>query len=73
VHELVGTLGRPQPLVSQHLGVLRLAGVVVAERRGREMIYSLADRHVAHIVRDAVAHAAEEPRTDRDNPGDGLE
>jgi DNA-binding transcriptional ArsR family regulator len=59
VHELVDTLGVAQPLVSQHLKVLRAAGLVTAARRGREVTYELADTHVAHIVRDAVRHAAE--------------
>jgi DNA-binding transcriptional ArsR family regulator len=59
VHELVDALGVAQPLVSQHLKVLRAAGVVTPERRGREVAYSLADHHVAHIVRDAVSHAVE--------------
>ncbi|HEV2087056.1 MAG TPA: metalloregulator ArsR/SmtB family transcription factor [Cryptosporangiaceae bacterium] len=60
VHELVDALDAPQPLVSQHLRVLRAAGVVTAQRRGREVAYSLADHHVAHIVGDAVSHASEE-------------
>jgi DNA-binding transcriptional ArsR family regulator len=59
VHELVGSLGAPQPLISQHLRVLRAAGVVRAARRGREMEYTLTDEHIAHIVADAVAHARE--------------
>ncbi|HEY0487792.1 MAG TPA: metalloregulator ArsR/SmtB family transcription factor [Mycobacteriales bacterium] len=59
VHELVDALGVPQPLVSQHLRVLRAARLVHAERRGREIAYSLSDDHVAHIVADAVSHAAE--------------
>ncbi len=59
VHELVETLGATQPLVSQHLRVLRGAGLVAAERRGREVAYALADQHVAHIATDAVRHAAE--------------
>ncbi|MGC5032620.1 ArsR/SmtB family transcription factor [Micromonospora sp. DT229] len=62
VHELVDTLGVTQPLVSQHLRVLRGAGVVRGSRRGREIAYSLVDEHVAHIVADAVSHAGEEPR-----------
>jgi DNA-binding transcriptional ArsR family regulator len=33
--------------------------VVQAERRGREIAYSLSDEHVAHIAHDAVVHAAE--------------
>ncbi|UQX12766.1 ArsR/SmtB family transcription factor [Candidatus Mycobacterium methanotrophicum] len=62
VHELVDALGVPQPLVSQHLKILKAAGVVAGERSGREVLYRLADHHLAHIVIDAVAHAGEEPR-----------
>jgi DNA-binding transcriptional ArsR family regulator len=59
VHELVDELGISQPLASQHLRILRAAGLVRPERRGREIAYSLSDDHVAHIVNDAVAHAKE--------------
>jgi DNA-binding transcriptional ArsR family regulator len=59
VHDLVDLLELPQPLVSQHLRVLKEAGVVQGERRGREVVYSLVDDHLAHIVVDAVAHAEE--------------
>lgn len=59
VHELVDALGISQPLVSQHLRVLRSIHLVRSERRGRETAYSLGDEHVAHIVHDAVVHAAE--------------
>ncbi len=62
VHELVDAIGAPQPLVSQHLRVLRGAGLVRTSRRGREVVYELTDVHAAHIVRDAVAHASERPR-----------
>jgi ArsR family transcriptional regulator, zinc-responsive transcriptional repressor len=58
VHQLVDALGAPQPLVSQHLRVLRGAGLVVGERRHREVHYALVDPHVGHIVRDALDHAA---------------
>jgi DNA-binding transcriptional ArsR family regulator len=60
VHELVAHLGMSQPLVSQHLRVLRGARLVGVERRGREAVYSLADQHVAHIVADAVQHSKED-------------
>lgn len=60
VHELVDRLGAQQPLVSQHLRILRGASIVTGERRGREVAYTLADEHVAHIVADAVAHVQEE-------------
>lgn len=59
VHDLVAKLGAPQPLVSQHLRVLRGAGVVRGSRRGREIAYALTDEHIAHIVADAVSHATE--------------
>ena len=59
VHELVTALGVSQPLVSQHLRVLRGARLVTVERQGREAVYSLADQHVAHIVADAVHHSTE--------------
>lgn len=60
VHELVDALGVPQPLVSQHLRILKSAGVVAGERSGREVLYRLVDHHLAHIVVDAVEHAGEE-------------
>lgn len=62
VHELVGLLDAAQPLISQHLRVLRSAGVVRGARRGREIEYALTDDHIAHIVADAVLHANEAPR-----------
>ena len=51
--------GITQPAVSQHLRVLRGAGVVRGARRGREIEYSLTDDHIAHIVADAITHARE--------------
>ncbi|GAA1481067.1 hypothetical protein GCM10009624_15070 [Gordonia sinesedis] len=59
VHELVGSLGLSQPLVSQHLRVLKDAGVVRGHRHGREIMYELIDEHLAHIVTDALVHATE--------------
>jgi ArsR family transcriptional regulator, zinc-responsive transcriptional repressor len=59
VHELVDAIGAAQPLVSQHLRVLRGTGLVRMSRRGREVVYELTDVHAAHTVRDAVAHASE--------------
>ena len=59
VHELVEALGVAQPLISQHLRVLKSAGVVHGERHGREVVYRLVDEHLAHIVVDAVTHVEE--------------
>ena len=60
VHELVTALGVSQPLVSQHLRVLRTSRIVTARRHSREIEYSLTDEHVAHIVLDAIRHATED-------------
>ena len=60
VHELVEVTGATQPLVSQHLRILRNVRLIEGHRRGRETAYSLVDDHVAHIAADAVAHVAED-------------
>lgn len=59
VHELVDALGVSQPLVSQHLRVLRNSRIVTTRRQAREIQYDLADEHIAHIVLDAIRHAQE--------------
>ena len=59
VHELVDAMGVSQPLVSQHLRILRASHLVRAERRGREIAYSLGDEHVVDVVHDAVVHSTE--------------
>ena len=71
VHELQDQLaarGREvsQPLLSQHLKVLRDAGLVVATRRGQERTYALSDAHVGRIVTEAIEHARELP--DQESP-----
>ena len=59
VHELVQLVGASQPLVSQHLRVLRGTRLVAAVRQGKEVLYSLEDEHVRHIAEDAVRHTQE--------------
>jgi DNA-binding transcriptional ArsR family regulator len=46
VGRLADALGASQPNVSRHLAVLRGAGLVESERRGREVRYCLADPDV---------------------------
>jgi DNA-binding transcriptional ArsR family regulator len=46
VGRLAGRIGATQPNVSQHLAVLRTAGLVEAERDGREVRYRLSDPDV---------------------------
>jgi DNA-binding transcriptional ArsR family regulator len=59
VHDLVGATGSPQPLVSQHLRILRAARLISGERRRQEMLYTLQDSHVGEIVLQAINHAKE--------------
>ena len=59
VTALTAAVGQSQPLVSQHLRILRSARLVHATTEGRERVYELVDEHVAHIVADAVRHTAE--------------
>ena len=46
VSRLAEEMGISQPNVSQHLAVMRSAGVVEAEREGREVRYRLADPEI---------------------------
>jgi ArsR family transcriptional regulator len=46
VGHLADAIGASQPNVSQHLAMLRAAGIVEAERDGREVRYRLADPEV---------------------------
>lgn len=50
VHELVAALGKSQPLISQHLRVLKRVGLVTSTRAGREVAYHLAVREAADII-----------------------
>jgi len=46
VHDLAEEIGVSQANLSQHLAVLRAKGVVRAERRGADVVYSLANRKI---------------------------
>ena len=57
VGELAESVGMEQSAVSQQLRVLRHLGLVIAERRGRQVFYGLHDSHVANLLDQAVFHA----------------
>jgi DNA-binding transcriptional ArsR family regulator len=57
VGELAAAAGMEQSAVSHQLRMLRHLGVVVTERRGRQIIYSLHDAHVAALLDEAISHA----------------
>ncbi|MDN8623227.1 metalloregulator ArsR/SmtB family transcription factor [Corynebacterium sanguinis] len=50
VHQIVSTLDKSQPLISQHLRVLKKSGLVDAVRAGREVVYTLAEPAVIDII-----------------------
>jgi len=50
VMHLTTTLGRPQANISQHLAVLREAGLVVDDREGMTVIYRVRDPRVFELV-----------------------
>lgn len=62
VSELAEDVGEGLTTVSQRLRVLRTEGLVVRRREGKHIYYSLADDHVAELIRNALDHAAESPR-----------
>ena len=53
VGQLVAAVGQPQPRVSTHLACLRHCGFVRAERRGKEIVYSLALHGLDRIAEQA--------------------
>jgi DNA-binding transcriptional ArsR family regulator len=64
VTTLTEAVGAARPAVSQHLGKLRLAGVVKVHREGRRQVYALADAHVRRLVTEAL-YTAEHRLSDR--------
>jgi ArsR family transcriptional regulator len=65
VSELCNGLKMPQPMVSRHLKILRERGMVVAERQGTVVQYTLADERLIQaldllraVLRDGLAKRA---------------
>ncbi len=50
VSELVQALELPQPTVSRHLKLLRERGLVIAEREGQSIYYSIADPRIIEAL-----------------------
>ncbi len=57
VHDLTDGVAISQPAVSKHLGVLREAGLVAPEPRGREVLYRARPEGLAPLA-DWLADAA---------------
>jgi ArsR family transcriptional regulator len=50
VSELWTCLDQPQPVISQHLAVLKEKGIVQSEVKGNKRIYSITDPFVQDLV-----------------------
>jgi DNA-binding transcriptional ArsR family regulator len=57
VRVLTEGVGKPQALVSQHLGKLRMARLVTTRRQGSHVYYRLANDHVSQLIADAIHNA----------------
>jgi ArsR family transcriptional regulator, nickel/cobalt-responsive transcriptional repressor len=56
VNELAQAVGMEASAVSHQLRLLRHLGLVIGERRGRQVVYALHDSHVADLLDQAVFH-----------------
>ncbi len=56
VSELMAAAEMEQSAVSHQLRLLRDIGLIVGERDGRRIVYSLYDDHVASLIDQAVGH-----------------
>lgn len=57
VNAIAIEIGMSQSAVSHQLQVLKLCDVVISNKRGREVYYSLADEHVNNIVEQIMEHS----------------
>ena len=60
VSELWNCLGQPQPVVSQHLAVLKKRGIVSSRVQGNKRVYSITNPFIKELVQGLVR---EETRT----------
>ncbi|HJQ45579.1 MAG TPA: metalloregulator ArsR/SmtB family transcription factor [Amycolatopsis sp.] len=57
VSTLTAQVAATRSSVSQHLGRLRLAGLVQARRDGRRMLYRITSDHLTKLVTEALDYA----------------
>jgi DNA-binding transcriptional ArsR family regulator len=58
VTELVKTVKLSQPAVSQHLRTLKESSIVVDERKGQEVFYSLNTEYVLVLLKNLTAEVS---------------
>jgi DNA-binding transcriptional ArsR family regulator len=52
VGEIVDEVKQSQPAVSQHLATLKSCGLVLSEKRGQEVIYSIDVKHALALLKN---------------------
>jgi DNA-binding transcriptional ArsR family regulator len=57
VSELTAAIGMEQSAISHQMRLLRTMGLVATQRQGRNIMYSLYDKHVAMLLDEAVYHS----------------
>ena len=66
VGDIAAAIGASQSLVSHHLRLLRAARLVRGTRRNKQVFYEVEDDHIARMLTDMLAHAAEDHEPDED-------
>lgn len=56
VGEITEFLGMSQPAISHHLRLLKDARILRAEKKGKQVYYSLNDNHVKNIIESGLVH-----------------
>ncbi len=62
VGQLCQKLQLPQPTVSHHLGLMRMSGVLIRRRHGKQMIYSVNVELLRDLGAEFIRHASPDGR-----------
>jgi ArsR family transcriptional regulator len=62
VTDLCNRLGQPQPAVSHHLALLRVAGLIEARRAGKNNFYSVRVDHFSDLLARLLSSSGEMPK-----------
>lgn len=56
VSEITSYIGMSQPSISHHLRLLKDARILKAEKKGKQVYYSLNDDHIKTIIESGLIH-----------------
>lgn len=57
VSDLWQCLEQPQPVISQHLAILKQAGIVSAEVQKTKRVYSISDPFISELIKKMISEA----------------